>query len=84
MAKKEKIGIIVSSKMKNTLIVAVNECITNHIRYKKSITRSKRYAVHDAMCEATLGDQVQIQETKPISRTKNWVLVDVFKKISQI
>ena len=47
MAVKEKIGIVVSDKMKDTLIVSVNDRIT-HKRYKKVITRTKRYAVHDA------------------------------------
>jgi small subunit ribosomal protein S17 len=79
MAVKEKIGIVVSDKMTNTRIVAVNDRII-HKKYKKVITRTKRYAVHDSTCDSALGDQVRIRETKPISKTKNWVLINVLRK----
>ena len=79
MAVKEKIGIVVSDKMTNTCIVAVNDRIT-HKRYKKVITRTKRYAVHDSESNSSIGDQVRIRETKPISKTKNWVLTSVLRK----
>ena len=79
MAVKEKIGIVVSDKMTNTCIVAVNDRIT-HKRYKKVITRTKRYAVHDATSNSSIGDQVRIRETRPISKTKNWVLVSILRK----
>ena len=69
MAVKEKIGIVVSDKMDDTCIVAVNDRIT-HKRYKKVITRTKRFAVHDSELKAKVGDQVRIRETKPISKTK--------------
>ena len=79
MAIKEKIGIVVSDKMQNTRIVAVNDRII-HKRYKKVITRTKRYAVHDVNSNSTLGDKVKIRETRPISKTKNWVLINVLRK----
>jgi small subunit ribosomal protein S17 len=79
MAVKEKIGILVSDKMKDTCIVAVNDRII-HKRYKKVITRTKRYAVHDSGHDVSIGDQVRIRESRPISKTKNWVLVSVLKK----
>ena len=79
MAVKEKVGIVVSDKMKDTLIVAVNDRII-HKRYKKVITRTKRYAVHDSASTSSVGDQVRIRETKPISKTKNWVLVSILRK----
>ena len=79
MIKKEKIGIVVSDKMKDTRIVAVNSRVI-HKRYKKVITRTKRYAVHDSEFNSSIGDQVRIQSTKPISKTKTWVLMSVFKK----
>ena len=79
MAVKKKKGIIVSDKMKDTLIVSVNDRIT-HKRYKKVITRTKRYAVHDATSNSSIGDQVRIRETRPISKTKNWVLVSILRK----
>ena len=79
MAVKEKTGIVVSDKMLNTRIVAVNDRIM-HKRYKKVITRTKRYAVHDATSTSCIGDQVRIRETKPMSKTKNWVLINVLRK----
>ena len=79
MAVKEKIGIVVSDKMKDTLIVSVNDRII-HKRYKKVITRTKRYAVHDTTSNSSIGDQVRIRETRPISKTKNWVLVSILRK----
>jgi len=79
MAVKEKIGIVVSDKMKDTLIVSVNDRIT-HKRYKKVITRTKRYAVHDTTSNSSIGDEVRIRETRPISKTKNSVLVSILRK----
>ena len=79
MAVKEKVGIVVSDKMKDTRIVAVNDRVI-HKRYKKVITKTKRYAVHDSTFNSSIGDQVRISETKPISKTKNWVLTNVLRK----
>ena len=79
MAVKEKIGIVVSDKMTDTRIVAVSDRII-HKRYKKVITRNKRYAVHDSTFNSSIGDQVRIRESKPISKTKNWVLTSVLRK----
>ena len=79
MAVKEKIGIVVSDRMQDTRIIAVNDRII-HKRYKKVITRTKRYAVHDSTFNSAIGDQVRIRETKPISKTKNWILISVLRK----
>jgi small subunit ribosomal protein S17 len=65
--------------MKDTIIVSVNDRII-HKRYKKVITRTKRYAVHDTTANSSVGDQVRIRETRPISKTKNWVLVSILRK----
>ena len=79
MAVKEKIGIVVSDKMKDTRVVAVNDRII-HKRYKKVITRTKRYVVQDSTFNSSIGDQVRIRETRPISKTKNWVLINILRK----
>ena len=57
MAVKEKVGIVVSNKMNKTCIVAVNDRRI-HKRYKKVITRTKRYAVHDSEFNSSIGDEV--------------------------
>jgi small subunit ribosomal protein S17 len=79
MAVKEKIGIVVSNKMQNTCIVAVNDRII-HKRYKKVITRTKRYAVQDSTFNSAIGDKVRIRETRPISKSKNWILINILTK----
>jgi small subunit ribosomal protein S17 len=79
MAVKEKVGVVVSDKMTDTRIVAVNDRII-HKKYKKVITRTKRYVVQDSTFNASVGDKVRIRETKPISKTKNWVLISILRK----
>ena len=79
MAVKERVGVVVSDKMKDTRIVAVNDRVI-HKKYKKVITKTKRYVVQDSTFNASVGDQVRIRETKPISKTKNWVLISVLRK----
>jgi small subunit ribosomal protein S17 len=81
MTTKEKIGIVVSDKMAKTRIVAVSDK-TMHKRYKKVITRTKRYAVRDTDFNTNIGDKVRIRETRPISKTVNWILIDILKKSS--
>ena len=81
MAVKEKIGVVVSDKMMDTRIVAVNDRII-HKKYKKVITRTKRYVVQDSTFNSSVGDQVRIRETKPLSKTKKWVLISVLRKSS--
>jgi len=81
MTTKEKIGIVVSDKMEKTRIVAVNNRIM-HKRYRKVITVTKRYAVRDLDLNTTIGDKVRIRETRPLSKTVNWILTDIIKKSS--
>jgi small subunit ribosomal protein S17 len=81
MATKEKIGIVVSNKMVDTCIVAVSDRIT-HKRYGKVVTRTKRYAVHDFEFNSRIGDKVKIQQTRPISKTKTWKVINVLRKSS--
>ena len=79
MAVKEKVGVVVSDKMKDTCIVAVNDRVI-HKKYKKVITKTKRYVVQDSTFNSSVGDEVRIRETKPISKTKKWVLISVLRK----
>jgi small subunit ribosomal protein S17 len=79
MPVKEKVGIVVSDKMENTRIVSVNNR-SSHRRYKKVVTKTKRYAVHDSTFSTSIGDQVRIRGAKPISKTKHWIIVDVVRK----
>jgi small subunit ribosomal protein S17 len=72
MAKKIK-GIVVSDKMAKTIVVEVAR-YTKHPLYGKYVKKSRRYKVHDEKNEYKVGDKVLIQETKPISKDKHWVV----------
>jgi small subunit ribosomal protein S17 len=76
MAVKERVGLVVSDKMDKTVVVAV-ENRSAHPKYGKIVVRTKRYKVHDEENKCKQGDRVRIQETRPLSRTKRWVVLDI-------
>ena len=75
MPKRVLTGTIVSDKMDKTVVVLVERKV-KHPLYGKIIRRSKKYHAHDEKNEFTLGDVVRIEETKPISKTKTWQVID--------
>ena len=77
--KRQLIGEVVSTKMNNTIIVKVNRKFP-HKTYKKLITRSKKYYVHDFNESCGLGDVVKIIESKPLSKLKRWRVLNIEKK----
>ena len=77
--KRQLIGEVVSTKMKNTIVVKVNRKFP-HKTYKKLITRSKKYYAHDFDESCGLGDMVRIIESKPLSKLKRWRVLGVEKK----
>ena len=83
MSVKQKIGIIVSTKMKKTIVVKVENRYPHPI-YSKTLTKTKKYLVHDANGECKLGDQVLIRQCRPLSRRKHWLLVQIISKSSLI
>jgi small subunit ribosomal protein S17 len=83
MAVKERIGLVVSDKMQKTVVVAVESRVT-HPRYGKIVVRTKRYKAHDEENACRDGDRVRIRETRPLSRTKRWVVADVLDRASQV
>jgi len=72
-------GKVVSDKMDKTITVLV-ETYKNHPIYKKRVKYSKKYKAHDEQGIAHMGDKVEIMETRPLSRTKNFRLVKVVEK----
>lgn len=74
MPKRTLQGIVVSSKANQTITVKVERRFKHPI-YKKIIRVSKKYAAHDEENSFTEGDIVKIQESRPISKTKNWVVI---------
>lgn len=77
--KKEKVGVVVSNKMQKTIIVAVNRK-EKHPIYGKFINKTSKFAAHDERGEAGIGDTVRIQETRPLSKTKRWRIVEILER----
>lgn len=76
MAVKERVGLVVSDKMDKTVVVAI-ENRAPHPKYGKIVVRTRRYKAHDEENKCHVGDRVRIQETRPLSRTKRWVVKDI-------
>lgn len=74
MAKKKLKGEVVSDKMQKTVVVRV-ERVKEHPKYKKRYKVHKNYKAHDERGEYKVGDMVEIEETKPISKDKTWIVV---------
>ena len=77
--KHEIIGTVVSAKNNKTITVLV-ENYTRHPLYGKRVKSSKKYAAHDETNKAKVGDVVRLLETRPISRTKRFTLVEIVKE----
>lgn len=78
--RKEKLGIVVSNKMDKTIIVAVRRKIKHPI-YGKFVTKTNRFVSHDENNECSEGDSVRIMETRPLSKSKRWRLVEIVEKV---
>ena len=74
--RKEQVGKVISDKMDKTIVVRVERRF-RHAKYEKVITRFKKFYAHDEESKAKLGDQVRIQETRPLSKLKRWRLVEI-------
>lgn len=74
--RKERLGEVVSDKMDKTIVVQVERRF-RHARFKKVVTAYEKFYAHDEKNEAKVGDHVRIQETRPLSKTKCWRLVEV-------
>ena len=78
MAKKERIGIVVSNKANKTIIVAI-QTRYQHPKYTKTLVKTKRYMAHDELNQGKPGDLVLLEESPPYSRHKKWVLKEILK-----
>lgn len=74
-----KIGRVVSDKMDKTVVVAV-DYQRRHPIYHKSMTRTSRFKAHDANNECKVGDVVRIEESRPISKDKHWVVREILER----
>ncbi len=77
--RKIRIGVVTSNKMDKTVTVAVERKV-KHPMYGKFVKKTTKFHAHDEKSECTIGDIVKIMETRPMSKTKRWRLVEVIEK----
>ncbi|MBR3021452.1 MAG: 30S ribosomal protein S17 [Bacteroidaceae bacterium] len=77
--RKERVGVVVSDKMDKTITVAA-KYKERHPIYGKFVTKTKKYHAHDEKNECEIGDTVRIMETRPLSKTKRWRVVEIVEK----
>ena len=78
--RKERIGKVVSNKMQKSITVAVDRKVKHPI-YGKFVKKTTKFHAHDDKNECSIGDVVKIMETRPLSKTKRWRLVEVVEKV---
>ncbi|MCK5463733.1 MAG: 30S ribosomal protein S17 [Bacteroidales bacterium] len=78
--RRERTGVVVSNKMDKSIIVAVKRKVKHPI-YGKYVNKTTRYVAHDIENTCSIGDTVRIMETKPLSKTKNWRLVEILERV---
>jgi small subunit ribosomal protein S17 len=79
--RKERVGVVVSDKMDKTITVKVVRA-SKHPVYSKMMKKQAKFKAHDEKKEAKIGDTVRIAETRPLSKTKRWRLIEVVNKAS--
>ena len=78
--RKTTIGVVVSDKMDKTVVVAVADKV-RHPLYKKIVKRTVKFKAHDESNSCGVGDKVEIMETRPLSKDKNWRVVNILEKV---
>ena len=77
--RKVRVGVVVSDGMDKTVVVRIDRQV-RHPLYGKTVRRSSKLAAHDAQNDAHVGDTVRITETRPVSKTKRWRVVEVVER----
>lgn len=77
--RKERVGLVVSNKMEKSIVVMVERKV-KHPKYGKIIKLSSRFMAHDEKNECNIGDMVKISETRPLSKSKCWRLVEILER----
>jgi small subunit ribosomal protein S17 len=78
--RKTRIGVVTSNKMEKTITVAVERKVKHPI-YGKFVKKTTKFHAHDEKNECSIGDTVRIMESRPLSKTKRWRLVEVVEKV---
>ena len=77
--RKTRVGTVVSNKMDKTIVVAIKDNVKDPL-YKKIVKRTIRLKAHDEENVCSIGDRVEIMETRPLSKDKRWRLVEIIEK----
>jgi small subunit ribosomal protein S17 len=77
--RKERIGVVTSNKMEKSVIVSEVKRV-KHPMYGKFVLKTKRYVAHDEKNDCNIGDTVKIMETRPISKSKCWRMVEIIER----
>ncbi len=77
--RKTRVGVVIKNKMDKSIIIAIERKVA-HPLYKKYFKKTTKLMAHDEMNESNIGDVVKVMETKPLSRRKNWRLVEIVEK----
>ena len=83
MPVKQQIGIVISNKMQKTIVVKIENRYSHPI-YSKTLIKTKKYLAHDELEKCKIGDQVLIQECRPLSKKKHWKLMKILSKSSLV
>ena len=77
--RKERIGVVISNKMTKSIVVSEVKRV-KHPMYGKFVLKTKKYVAHDKENNCNVGDTVKIMETRPLSKTKCWRLIEILEK----
>jgi small subunit ribosomal protein S17 len=77
--RKERIGIVTSNKMVKSIVVSEVKRV-KHPMYGKFVLKTKKYVVHDDLNDCNIGDTVKIMETRPLSKSKCWRLIEIIER----
>jgi small subunit ribosomal protein S17 len=78
--RKERIGVVTSNKMDKSIVVSVEVKRVKHPMYGKFVLKTKKYVAHDDTNDCNIGDTVKIMETRPLSKSKCWRLVEIIER----
>jgi small subunit ribosomal protein S17 len=77
--RKERVGIVTSDKMQKSIVVSVERKV-KHPKYGKFVKKTTKFVAHDENNDCNIGDTVKIMETRPLSKSKNWRLVEIIER----
>lgn len=77
--RKERVGVVTSDKMQKSIVVTVERKV-KHPKYGKFLKKTTKFVAHDENNDCNIGDTVKIMETRPLSKSKNWRLVEIIER----